>query len=446
MNGWEAQLDGSRVLVVGCGATGASAARFAAAAGAAVRVVDSRPNPPAAEPLARELPDAEIRTGALDPAALADIDHVVVSPGVDLREPLIAAARAAGHEIVGDIEWFARVAAAPVIAITGSNGKSTVTAWVGEIAATAGRRVAVGGNFGTPALDLLAADVDLYVLELSSFQLELTERLACTAATVLNISPDHIDRHGSLAHYAGLKARIFRAAEVAVINIDDDRVAAMDTHAARVVRFGADTDADYRLLETDEGPCLARGKKPWLDARRLSLAGRHNMFNAAAVWALAETLGIEEATIRTGLAHFAGLAHRCQLVAEIDGVRWVNDSKGTNPGAMLASLIGMDGPVVLLAGGQSKGADFAALGPAAAEHARLVLVFGEDADKIATAVAGAAAVERVPTLDAAVRRAAEITRPGDIVLLSPGCASFDQFANYKVRGEAFVSAVEELAA
>ncbi|MGB7756925.1 MAG: UDP-N-acetylmuramoyl-L-alanine--D-glutamate ligase [Salinisphaera sp.] len=446
MNGWKAQLESSQVLVVGCGATGASAARFAAAAGATVRVVDSRDNPPAADALARDWPAIGIVVGALDPVTLEGVDHVVVSPGIDLREPLIAAAREAGHAIIGDIEWFARVANAPVIAITGSNGKSTVTAWVGAIAAAAGRKVAIGGNFGTPALDLLADDVDLYVLELSSFQLELTERLACGAATVLNISPDHIDRHGSLEHYAELKARIFRAAETALLNADDARVASMETHNARVVRFGASEQADYRVVDTDDGLWLARGNTRWLDARRLRLAGRHNAANAAAVWALAEALGINEATIREGLQGFAGLSHRCQLVAEIDGVRWVNDSKGTNLGAMLASLTGMDGPVVLLAGGQGKGADFAALGPAAAKRARAVLVFGEDADAIAAAVADHAPVEHVDTLAGAVRRAAEIARAGDVVLLSPGCASFDQFENYKVRGEAFTAAVRELAA
>lgn len=446
MNDWKAQLANAHVLVVGCGATGASAARFAAAAGARVRMVDSRATPPAAAGVARDLPTIEIRTGGLPVRALDDIDHVVVSPGVDLREPLIEAARAAGFEIIGDIEWFARVAAAPVIAITGSNGKSTVTAWTGEIAAATGRRVAVGGNFGTPALDLLADDIDLYVLELSSFQLELTVRLACVAATVLNISPDHIDRHGSLEHYADLKARIFRAAETALINADDPHVVAMDTNGARVVRFGASEQADYRVIDIDDGLWLGRDSRRWLDAHRLRVAGRHNAVNAAAVWALADVLGIDQATIREGLQNFVGLPHRCQLVAEIDGVRWVNDSKGTNLGAMLTALTGMDGPVVLLAGGQGKGADFAELGPVSENRARAVLVFGEDAGTIAAAVAGHAPVECVDTLAVAVRRAAEIARTGDVVLLSPGCASFDQFDNYQVRGDAFTAAVQELAA
>ncbi|WP_423821404.1 UDP-N-acetylmuramoyl-L-alanine--D-glutamate ligase [Salinisphaera sp. SPP-AMP-43] len=446
MSDWRAQLNDTQVLVIGCGATGASAARLAAAAGARVRVVDSRVHPPAAAELAAQGLQVEIRSGGLDPAALEGVEHVVVSPGVDLREPLIEAARQAGYDIIGDIEWFARLANAPVIAITGSNGKSTVTAWIAGIAAAAGRNVAVGGNFGTPALDLLADDVDLYVLELSSFQLELTQRLHCRAATVLNVSPDHIDRHGSLAHYAALKARVFADCEVALLNSDDAHVAAMETGAARLLRFGTTEDADYRILDTEDGLQLGRGDLPWLAAHRLKLAGRHNVANAAAVWALAETLGFEENTIRDGLTHFSGLPHRCQLVAEVNGVRWVNDSKGTNPGAMLASLAGMDAPVILLAGGQAKGADFGELGPVAARRARAVLVFGEDADVIAAAVADHTAVERVATLAAAVARAAEIAAGGDVVLLSPGCASFDQFDDYRARGDAFVDAVQELAA
>lgn len=444
MSSFIQQLAGAHVLVVGCGASGASAARFAARAGAHVRVVDSRDQPPAAAGLLAEWPSIEIRSGGLSGDALAGIDQIVVSPGVDLREPLIAEAREQGLEIVGDIEWFARSAHAPVVAITGSNGKSTVTAWVTEIARAAGRRVAIGGNFGTPALDLLDSDIELYVLELSSFQLELTQSLRSVAATVLNISPDHIDRHGSIEHYAALKARIFQDAEVAVINADDARVVAMATGAARVVRFGAANNTDYRLL--DEQNALGRGAHPWLAMDALGLAGRHNAANALAVWALAEAVGIDETAIRAGLQSFTGLPHRCETVAEIRGVRWVNDSKGTNLGALLASLAGMRAPVILLAGGQSKDSDFSALGPVAAAKAREVIVFGRDAELIAEAVEGYAAVHRVATLGEAVARAHAIAKPGDTVLLSPGCTSFDQFDNYMRRGEAFVAAVRELAA
>lgn len=446
MSGLREQLAHAAVLVVGCGLSGVSAARFAAGCGARVRVVDSRDVPPGAEALHRDCPQASLIVGEFSPAVLEGMTHIVVSPGVDLREPLIAAARERGMDVIGDIEWFARVVNAPVLAITGSNGKSTVTAWVGEIARAAGLKVAVGGNFGTPALDMLDDDIELYVLELSSFQLELTESLAARAATVLNVSADHIDRHGDIEHYAALKARIFHGSQVAVVNADDARVAAMPTDSATVLRFGHTADADYRLIEADGETALARGDHAWLACHTLRLAGRHNHANALAAWALAEAAGIDEAAIREGLQAFAGLPHRCQTVADIRGVRWINDSKGTNLGALMASLAGMTTPVVLLAGGQAKGADFTPLGPLAADKARAVIVFGQDREKLAVAVADHAPVHRVETLREAVAEAANIAEDGDTVLFSPGCASFDQFDNYVHRGENFVAAVQELAA
>lgn len=446
MSGFREQLAGAQVLVLGCGASGVSAACFADACGARVRVIDSRARPPGAARLAGECPQAELITAGFTHTALAGVDHVVVSPGVDLREPIIAAARDQGHEIVGDIEWFARVVGAPVIAITGSNGKSTVTAWVAEVARAAGLNIAVGANFGTPALDLLDAAVELYVLELSSFQLELTRSLAVHAATVLNVSADHIDRHGDIDRYAALKARIFDHAAIAVINADDPRVAAMVARDKRVLRFGSSDEADYRLIGGGGQAALARGDRAWLACDALRLSGRHNQINALAVWALAEAIGLDETAIRDGLQRFEGLPHRCQAVAEIAGVRWINDSKGTNLGALMASLEGMPAPVILLAGGQAKGADFTPLGPVAQAKARAVIVFGEDAMTIAQAVRGHAALHAVADLREAVARAAELAQPGDTVLLSPGCASLDQFDNYAQRGDAFVAAVRELAA
>lgn len=447
MNAAIAQLDNTRVLVVGCGGTGVSAARFATAQGASVRVVDSRDVPPGAKPLHRACPNAELWTGALHVNALDGIDQLIVSPGIDLREPLLTEARRRGLPLCGDIEWFARHANAPIVAITGSNGKSTVTAWLAEIAREAGDNVAVGGNFGTPALELLAENITLYILELSSFQLDLTDRLECVAATVLNVSPDHIDRHGSLERYAAAKARIFTATQTAVINGDDAVVAAMDTHGARVVRFGSTSNCDYRLT-TDEAAndWLSRSGVPLLACNRLALQGRHNYSNALAVWALADAAGFDQATIETALCRFGGLPHRCQWVARINDVDWINDSKGTNLGALLASLAGMQGPVILLAGGQSKGADFSPLTAAAQGKARAVIVFGEDAAIIAAVLANRVAVHRVADLAAAVACADELAEAGDTVLLSPGCASLDQFVNYAERGDAFMAAVRELAA
>ncbi|ROO28439.1 UDP-N-acetylmuramoyl-L-alanine--D-glutamate ligase [Salinisphaera japonica] len=442
MNAWYANLANKRVLIVGCGATGASAARFAAAAGAVVRVVDSRATAPAAETLAAELPEIEIMTGGLPVEALAGMDEIMVSPGVDLREPLIEAARTAGYDVVGDIEWFARCAAAPVIAITGSNGKSTVTAWTHAIAQRAGLNAVIGGNFGTPALDLLDSDVELYVLELSSFQLELCDSLAPRVATVLNLSPDHIDRHGDFAAYAAAKARVFARAETALVNADDGPAAELAAGHPNVVSFGVHERADYRLDEHG----LAHGDDTGPGLADIALPGRHNALNALAAWALADTVGIAPDAIQTGLCVFDGLAHRCQPVAEIAGVRYVNDSKGTNLGAMLASLAGMNAPVVLLAGGQGKGTDFSPLGPVAADKARAVIVFGQDGDKIAAAVADYTTVIAVDDLAAAVARAVDIAEAGDVVLLSPGCASFDQFAGYTARGDAFTRYVQERAA
>ena len=440
MSGLSQELVDSRVLVVGCGVSGVSAARFAAAHGAAVRVVDSRVEPPGAAALRRDCPQAELQTGALDTAALEGVDRLVVSPGVDLREPIVATARARGLAVVGDVEWFARIAAAPVIAITGSNGKSTVTAWTHAIARRAGVNAVIGANFGTPALDLLASDVELYVLELSSFQLELCNTLAPVAATVLNLSPDHIDRHGDYAAYAAAKARIFDHAALAVVNADDAPAAQLAAGHRRVVSFGSGAEADYRL--TEQG--LARGSEAGPSGDEIALAGRHNALNALAVWALADAAGLDPAAIQAGLRAFDGLAHRCQPVAEVAGVRYVNDSKGTNLGAMLASLAGMDAPVVLLAGGQGKGADFSPLGPVAADKARAVIVFGEDGPTIAAAVGEHAEVITVASLAEAVARAAEIARAGDVVLLSPGCASFDQFSGYAERGDAFTAHVRDL--
>lgn len=441
-------------LVLGLGVTGLSVARHLAQAGVRFAVTDSRDAPPNISEL-ETLGDVPCLFGVFgSPVSLDQISEAIVSPGIALDEPFLQALCDANVPIVGDIELFARALKNPVsspqspvpsvLAITGSNGKSTVTAWVTEIARLAGRRVAIGGNYGTPALDLLAEDVELYVIELSSFQLELTESLASHAATVLNVSPDHIDRHGSLEHYAALKARIFAGADIAVVNADDASVASMATGSARVLRFGSAENADYRLLDAEHA--LGRGDRLWLDMAALRLAGRHNAINALAVWALAESIGIGEAVIRQGLQAFAGLAHRCETVAEIDGVRWINDSKGTNLGALLASLAGIPAPVILLAGGQAKDADFTELAPLAAAKTREVIVFGQDAALIADAVAGAARVHRVATLIEAVTRAHEIAQPGDTVLLSPGCASFDQFDNYMRRGEAFAAAVQELAA
>lgn len=436
-------------LVVGMGLTGASVVRFLVSEGARVSVADSRTSPPALGQINNDYPDVAKHVGGLPTTLLAGIDELVVSPGVDLREPLLVTARDQGLAIYGDIEWFARRAQAPVVAITGSNGKSTVTALLASMAQASGVNVAVGGNFGTPALDLLDPGVEMYVLELSSFQLELTESLQARAACVLNVSPDHIDRHGSLAHYAALKARIYKHSDVAVVNCDDPEVSRMPVGRSQVVGFSVaepNTVDGYGLREIDADIWLAQGQNNLINVSELKLRGRHNYANALAALALGEAAGLALPAMLEALRDFQGLAHRCQWVANVAGVDWVNDSKGTNVGALMASLEGLPGPIVLLAGGQAKGGDFHPVGPVLARKGRLALLFGTDAGYVESALCNYVAVKRVADLKQAVSEAALAAQPGDTVLLSPGCASLDMFKDYRDRGEQFASAVLELAA
>lgn len=438
---------GKQVLVVGLGKSGTSSARYLAREGARLSLTDSRAAPPGLDELRSQLPDTAFHCGAFTaPEPLGQYAFAVLSPGVPLDDPFVQQLREAKVELLGDIELFARAANAPVIGITGSNGKSTVTTLVGEMAKAAGLRVAVGGNLGTPALDLLGDDVQLYVLELSSFQLETTEHLNLVAATVLNISPDHLDRHGSLERYIAAKARIYRHAEVAVVN-RDDRATHTGAHTARrVVSFGLDASSGhhYGLAQPDGATALARGATSLLALRELRIAGLHNAANALAAIALAEAAGIAEAGILAALRSFPGLAHRCEWVAEQNGVSWINDSKGTNVGATLAALQGLEGPLVWLGGGQGKGQDFRALAEPLSRKARLAIVFGADAEAIQRDLGGQVKTVRVADLAEAVAAAQSAAKPGDRVLLSPACASLDQFKNYEERGSRFRALVHAL--
>ena len=434
-------------LIVGLGTTGLSVARHLLARGEPFRVADSRAQPPGREELARLAPGVAVHAGPFDARVFAAARRLVVSPGVSVREPAVAAARAAGAEILGDIELFARTASAPVVAITGSNGKSTVTALVGEMARAAGIRVGVGGNIGTPALDLITEPAPaLYVLELSSFQLETTESLAPAAAAVLNVSADHLDRYGDLEGYAAAKARILSRAATAVINRDDPRVAAM-SGGERRVSFGLDAPGpgQWGLVMRDGEIWLACGEIPWMAESRLRIPGRHNTANALAALALGEAVGLPRPAMVEALMNFQGLPHRCQWVARIHGVSWYNDSKGTNLGATLAALTGFSGPLVLIAGGQGKGQDFAPLRDALAGRTRAVVLLGEDAPAMAAAIGDAVPVVMAADMPAAVAEAARLARAGDSVLLSPACASLDMFENFMHRGEVYMAAVRELA-
>ncbi len=442
--------DNKRALVVGLGLTGGSCVRHLVARGYKVAGVDTRPAPPAFEMLRREFPQATLHTGGLPERLFADPGLLVVSPGVSLKEPAVARAIERGAQAVGDIELFARAATAPVLAITGANGKSTVTALTGEMCRAGGLQTAVGGNIGVPALELLEQPVpDVYVLELSSFQLETTWSLNARAATALNLTPDHMDRYRDLAEYAAAKARVFRGNGTMVLNADDARVLGMSVPGRRVVHFGLGAPlaaGDYGVRAHAGAEWLVRGEERLLRASEVLLAGRHNLANVLAAMALSETVGVPVAAQIEAVRRFRGLPHRTELVAEQDGVRWINDSKGTNVGATVAALNGMTAPTILIAGGDGKGQDFGALKPAVAAHARAVVLIGRDAALIAAALGAVVPTQRADDLPQAVALAQRLARPGDAVLLSPACASFDMFRNYEHRGDVFRAAVRELVA
>jgi UDP-N-acetylmuramoylalanine--D-glutamate ligase len=435
-------------LLVGLGVTGVSCVRYLARLGQRIRVLDSRPEPPGLKELGPLREGLELILGSFDTAALDGVAEVVVSPGVSLEEPLLVEARRRGLALLGDIEIFARVAPSPIAAITGSNGKSTVTTLLAELATAGGLRVRAGGNLGPPALDLLAGDVpDCYLLELSSFQLETTDSLRPRAACVLNITPDHIDRHHSLERYVAAKARILSGAQIVVLNRQDRAVMAMWDGRTRCIRFGLDAPGpdDYGLIDGPEGAVLARGLEPLLPAARLKLRGRHNCANALAALAMAEALGLEPRELLDALADFPGLPHRSEWVAEHGGVTWINDSKGTNVGAAVAAVTGMEGPVVLIAGGDGKGADFQPLATAARGRVRAALLLGRDAPALERVLAEACPTLRVAGIEEAVSEAARIAEAGDTVLLSPACASTDMYRDFAERGRRFAAAVRSLA-
>jgi UDP-N-acetylmuramoylalanine--D-glutamate ligase len=441
----------ARVLVVGLGKTGASVARFLARRGAAVAVTDTRLTPPGLDALRQDLPDVALFLGGFDRTAFAAAELLVVSPGVSVEEPLIREARARDVPVVGDIELFAQEAGAPVAAITGSNGKSTTTTLLGEMARVAGRRVAVGGNLGEPALDLLDPAVELYVLELSSFQLETVDSLAPVVATVLNISADHLDRYPDIDAYAAAKARIFQRAQVAVVNRDDPRVCAMPGGRwRRGFTLGEPPPGDFGVALCDGAPWICRGGEALMPAREVAVPGRHNLANALAALAMGDALGLPFPAMREALRSFRGLPHRTVLVGELRGVRFYDDSKGTNVGSTVAALDGFDdgtpARTVLIAGGDGKGQDFGPLGPAIRRCARCVVLIGRDAPLIEAALDPATVRVHARDMAEAVRLALEAAEPGDRVLLSPACASFDMFRNYEHRGEVFADAVRKLGA
>lgn len=437
-------------IVVGLGKSGMSLVRFLANRGVSFAVADTREHPPELATLRRDYPQVEVRCGALDVEFLCRADELYVSPGLALATPALQQAAMRGVKLSGDIELFARNAKAPIVAISGSNAKSTVTTLVGEMAAAAGKRVAVGGNLGTPALDLLSDDVELYVMELSSFQLETTDQLGAEVATVLNISEDHMDRYTGLPAYHLAKHRIFRGARQVVVNRQDALTRPLIGEGVPCWTFGLNKPDrnGFGLREENGEKYLAFQFDNLMPVRELKIRGGHNQANALAALALGHAVGLPFDAMLASLKTFAGLVHRCQWLRELNGVNYYDDSKATNVGAALAAIEGLgadiDGKLVLIAGGDGKGADFTPLQAPVAAHCRAVVLLGRDADLLAATFGDSVPLVRVTTLEEAVQRAADIAQEGDAVLLSPACASLDMFKNFEERGQLFARAVGDL--
>ncbi|HEY6239272.1 MAG TPA: UDP-N-acetylmuramoyl-L-alanine--D-glutamate ligase [Burkholderiales bacterium] len=449
---------GRKVLVLGLGDTGLSMAKWLSRQGASVRIADTRTEPPRLAELKRSLPFVPAHRGPFRDEIFADVDLIALSPGVPLAEPAVHRVLDAGVEVVGDIELFAQALPEPrpqTIAVTGTNGKSTVASLAGAMARAAGADCEVAGNIGPAVLDALmrredeGRTADVWVLELSSFQLETTRSLSADAATVLNISEDHLDRYAGIDEYASAKMRIFSGDGVQVLSRDDPRSLSMALPGRKTVTFGLDAprrEEDWGLLERGAEAWLAQGVHAHFALREMKFPGLHNAANALAALALCRALDFPLEALLGALREFKGLPHRVELIGESDGVRWFDDSKGTNVGSTVAALDGLshgDAKVILIAGGEGKGQNFSPLKDAVARSARALVLIGRDAPLIEAAVAGAGVpIRRAASMDEAVALAAQAAHVGDVVLLSPACASFDMFRDYRHRGEVFRRAVE----
>ncbi|MFA7951742.1 UDP-N-acetylmuramoyl-L-alanine--D-glutamate ligase [Klebsiella oxytoca] len=436
-----ADYQGKKVVIIGLGMTGLSCVDFFMARGVTPRVMDTRVAPAGLD----KLPEAVERyVGGLNEDWLLTADLIVASPGIALAHPSLSAAADAGVEIVGDIELFCREAQASIVAITGSNGKSTVTSLVGEMAKAAGMNVGVGGNIGLPALMLLDPERELYVLELSSFQLETTSSLRAVAATILNVTEDHMDRYPlGLQQYRAAKLRIYENARACIVNADDALTMPVRGADERCISFGVDV-GDYHLnRQQGETWLRVKGEKV-LNVKEMKISGQHNYSNALAALALADAAGLPRASSLKALTTFTGLAHRFQLVLEHNGVRWINDSKATNVGSTEAALNGLhlDGTLYLLLGGDGKSADFTPLSRYLTGDNIRLYCFGRDGAQLA-ALRPDVAVQ-TETMEQAMRQIAPQVVPGDMVLLSPACASLDQFKNFEQRGDIFARLAKEL--
>ncbi|MFT4058982.1 MAG: UDP-N-acetylmuramoyl-L-alanine--D-glutamate ligase [Legionella sp.] len=435
-------------LVAGIGKTGLSVARYLRRNNKPFIAFDTRPQAPGLADFTVEFPEVTVYVQQVPMDILSQVTDVIASPGLALDLPLLQQAKQAGIAVYGDIECLAREVHAPVIAITGTNGKSTVTTLVGEMAKAAGYKVAVAGNIGTPVLDMLNDEhqYDLWVLELSSFQLDLTHSLKPVAATILNVSPDHLDRHHSMEAYIEAKQRVYHHAQVTLFN-RDDAYTTPKSLVAKAISFGQNEPAagDWGLRTKDHKIYLAKGTTCFLSAESVLIKGVHNWLNTLAACALADAAGISLQHMIHVLTTFTGLSHRCQWVRSLNDVDWINDSKGTNIGATISAINGiggsMQGKIVLIAGGQGKGADFRELAQPIADYVRSIVLIGEDADKIEAALANVVPIARASSLDSAVQMAKTQAKPGDVVLLSPACASMDMFRDFNHRGEQFTALV-----
>lgn len=437
-------LTAKRIAVVGLGQSGLATVRFLLSKGIKPVLMDTRKQPAGLEQIAAEKVDG-IYLGELDANRLAQMELIIVSPGLSVKHPALRFAKLQGATVIGDVELFACYNTKPVVAITGSNGKSTVTKLTEAMLQHSGIQALAAGNIGLPVLDALAkTETEVYVLELSSFQLETTDSLRLVAAANLNVSADHLDRYQDLADYAAAKQRIYQHSALAVYNADD--ALTIPTVATQVLALSlTDSSSGYGIVQHQGQDYLLVAGEPLLPVTEMSLFGKHNQFNALAAAALALAAGASRQAVASTLRSFRGLAHRCELVAERHGVRWVNDSKGTNIGATLAALAGLRssvaGKLILIAGGDAKGADLTELQPALQRDVQQLITLGQDGPAIAALLPDSI---QVKTIQQAVKTAASLAQPGDMVLLSPACASLDMFKSYADRGEQFAAAVREL--
>ena len=436
-------------VIVGLGKTGLSCFRYLSNQGLNVAITDSREEPPELLELRAEFESASVYLGQINEQVLLASDQIILSPGVSLDNKSIKLSIENNIPVFGDIELFCQKAQAPIIAVSGSNGKSTVTTIVAEMTRLAGLKTYVGGNIGIPALDLLSDSTpDLYVLELSSFQLETTYSLNAHASVVLNVSPDHMDRYSSLKNYANTKKRIYSGQGLMVLNKDEEYIHSIIDSKRDTIYFslGAPEGENFGLINHNNEVWLSQGNEKIINKNQLKIKGEHNISNALAAMALAGAVNVPTNIMADVLKNFTGLEHRCQLVREIDNVSWYNDSKATNVGACIASITGLCelGNIILIAGGDSKGADLSGLNPIVKKYIKRVFLFGIDANKLADVMGSDVDKEFVNNMNEAVKGASKIADPDDIVLLAPACSSLDMYKNYQQRGDAFISAIDAL--